>query len=263
MTLQIDRLSTTSSKLTLYCNGHVLGPATGFIWMIGKRLFLVSNWHVLAGRNTYTGQPLHSSAAVPDQLHFHFAEQEASQIKWLEGRLDLHDAREQATWLQHPTLGQDIDIGAIEIPVPGVTKTFLALTEEDTKSDIAISVGSEVFIVGYPLGMAKQLQLPIWKRGSIASEFSVPFDGLPIFVVDTATREGMSGSPVYARSMGAYISSGGGLNISTGITSKFLGVYSGRYGSTDELSAQLGRVWHSNMIQEVISGNTKASYKLR
>ncbi len=89
----------------------------------------------------------------------------------------------------------------------------MALKEEDASTDIAISVGSEVFIIGYPLGIAKQLNLPIWKRGSIASEFSVPFNGSPLFVIDSATREGLSGAPVYARSFGAYISSSGALNL--------------------------------------------------
>jgi len=41
-------------------------------------------------------------------------------------------------------------------------------------------VAAEVFILGYPRGLTKQGVLPIWKRGSIASEplFNV-MDGAP------------------------------------------------------------------------------------
>lgn len=43
-------------------------------------------------------------------------------------------------------------------------------------------VGAEVFVLGFPLGLALQGTLPIWKRGSIASEPLIAIDGnLPIF----------------------------------------------------------------------------------
>ena len=43
---------------------------------------------------------------------------------------------------------------------------------------------------------------PIWKRGSIASEPEIPIDGKPMFYIDTATRQGMSGAPVFAQTSG-------------------------------------------------------------
>jgi hypothetical protein len=261
--ITIDRLSTISSKLTLYCNSNPIGHATGFIWVIANRIFLISNWHVFAGRNTYTGKPIHNSAAVPDQLYFQAAFEDNGKLEWLEIRISLFDRDGNSTWLQHPAQGQDIDIAAIEIIKTPANKNICALTEADTVSDMAVSVGSDVFIVGYPLGMTKQFNVPIWKRGSIASEFALPFDALPIFVVDTATREGMSGSPVYARSSGAHMTTTGEFALGTGPTSKFLGVYSGRYGTTDELAVQLGRVWHAELIAAIVAGNVKGSYLLR
>jgi hypothetical protein len=252
-----------SSKLTLFCNGVSLGPATGFIWTTLNRTFLISNWHVIAGRNTYTGQAMHSSGAVPDAVHFSAAFEHLGRLEWREVRIQLFDQAGNATWLQHPTLGQDVDIAALEMPIDGISGTVCSLAEGDLQSNIAVTVSSEVFVVGFPLGIAKQFTLPIWKRGSVASEFSVPFDGLPIFVVDTATREGMSGSPVYARSSGAHLTTTGDFAIGNGPSSRFLGVYSGRYGAKDEFSAQLGRVWHAELIPTIISGNANGNYQLR
>jgi Trypsin-like peptidase domain len=247
----------------LYRASTLLGPATGFVWSTGARAFVVTNWHVLAGRNTYTGQANHSSGEVPDRVEFKVAVQNQSGIQWLDGSLTDLNEDGGSKWLQHPIKGQDVDIAAFEIAPAKNHGDFFAIERKDMELDIAVSVGSDIFIVGYPLGISKQFQIPIWKRGSIASEFSIPFDNLPVFVVDTATREGMSGSPVYARSWGSHMTSSGDLTIAPGIQDKFLGVYSGRYGANDELSAQLGRVWHASLINELIDGNARGTYQIR
>jgi hypothetical protein len=44
---------------------------------------------------------------------------------------------------------------------------------------------------------------------------------------------------------------------------RFVGVYSGRFKGADELEAQLGLVWHRNVIEEIIAGGVVGSYQLR
>ena len=70
--------------------------------------------------------------------------------------------------------------------------------------------------------------LPIWKRGSIASEPELPADDLPLFLVDSNTYKGMSGSPVYARTIGGYLSKQHEVFQMAARSTRFLGVYSGR-----------------------------------
>ena len=55
-----------------------------------------------------------------------------------------------------------------------------------------------MFVLGYPKGISGGRGFPIWKRASIATEPDIQHDGLPKLLVDTATREGMSGAPVVA-----------------------------------------------------------------
>ena len=63
--------------------------------------------------------------------------------------------------------------------------------------DAVYSVGSEVFVLGFPRGLRTQSNFPIWKRGTIATEPAIPRDdGAPLILIDAATRKGMSGSPV-------------------------------------------------------------------
>ncbi len=131
------------------------------------------------------------------------------------------------------------------------------LPHPDETHDMAFSVGLDVFVVGFPLSLTKQGLFPIWKRGSVASEPKFLADELPIFLIDTATKEGMSGSPVFIRTRGAILENGDMLG--DGIHTRFIGVYSGRYGK-DKLEAQLGRAWHRMLIDQVIDGRTPGSY---
>jgi hypothetical protein len=260
--IQIDPLSMMSCRIELKCNGNILGPATGALWTRNNKTYLISNWHVFSGRNTYSGQPIFGNGrAVPDIISVRVAMETFSGIEWFVIELPLGDEF-NSTWLQHPTKGQTIDVAALEIPNNYLGYKYLALGDTFPSTDIKIEVGEEVSIIGYPLGLQKQFGFPIWKRATIASEYLVPVDELPIFMVDSTTREGMSGSPVIAKRVGSYIGSKGGMVVQ-GVAYKFLGVYSGRYGATkDENEVQLGRVWHSELVNQIIDGSTHCTVKI-
>ena len=100
----------------------------------------------------------------------------------------------------------------------------------------------------YPRGLDGGNELAIWKRASIASEPKHDIDGLPKLLIDTATRQGMSGSPVIVRRRGMTVPRGvqrvpGKLTGQEliGESDTFLGVYSGRIGD-DPMGVQLGIV---------------------
>jgi hypothetical protein len=56
----------------------------------------------------------------------------------------------------------------------------------------------EVIFVGYPTGhFDRHSGLPIVRRGFSASWLQIPFEGMPMFLVDAAVWPGSSGSPVF------------------------------------------------------------------
>jgi hypothetical protein len=113
----------------------------------------------------------------------------------------------------------------------------------------------DVYVLGFPLGMTGGGQFPIWKRGTIASEPSIDLDGLPKFHIDTATRKGMSGAPVYAQEVGPIVPEDPNdpAKGSIGKARRFIGVYASRLNG-DEFSAQLGVVWKEAAIAEIVAG---------
>lgn len=166
-------------------------------------------------------------------------------------------------WLQHPLKNQ-VDVAALEVSIPqNVEPRYV----NELKLDpwLELEIGGDVFVVGYPRGITVAETLPIWKRASLASEPAINIDSLPKLLIDTATREGMSGSPVFAR--GNYVA--GSLELTgdseqdnrpwrIAYTYTLIGIYSGRVGD-DSFLAQLGVVWKTVAIETVIKNGVVAN----
>src|SRR5262249_54395452 len=152
------------------------------------------NWHVFSGRNPYTGQSTHSKGAIPDAIRFplHKKDQLGHFSKGHELGLQRTDGT--PAWLQHPK-GQDIDVAVASAMLPA-DATAYELPRPGEASDMVLSVAMDCFVLGFPKNLSHGEILPIWKRASVATEPDIPHDNLPVFLIDTATREGMSGAPV-------------------------------------------------------------------
>lgn len=256
---KIEYLSLSTVKLELCCNRVLLGPATGFLWQYNSSNYLVSNWHVFSGMNNETGEVIHSSKYTPDSviLRVPVGPVESQQSQKIE--LALTDEAGNRTWLQHPDYGRTADIGVVCLSDLKGKQVFPLNRAPNMFEDLFVRAGDEVTILGFPKGLDRQLGFPLWKRGSIASEPEILYDDLPLFVVDSATRNGMSGSPVIARQRGSREHKDESHELAQGVSYRFMGVYSGRYSSKDELDAQLGRVWHSYLVDETIIGQKVAN----
>ena len=257
---RIDRYSASSVPLTIKGNGNVIGKATGFFWRFRQQLYLATNWHVLSGRDPRTGQARHEGSAIPDLIEFpvlHAGQLDAFDLVGA----PLEDEKGGALWLQHPDLGQHADV-ALRPLFPESQYDYHALPHSDEAVDMDVRPGTTVFVLGFPLGLTMQGQLPIWKQATVASEPDLPVDGKQMFLIDTATREGMSGAPVIARSFGTYQRKEGGSVHHEKVANSFLGVYAGRYLGENESEAQIGRVWYASLLEDVATGKTKGTFEI-
>jgi hypothetical protein len=164
---------------------------------------------------------------------------------------DLTDCPANARWLEHPVYRSNLDVVALPITVPdgGAVRTINAA---NTVPKMVLRIGTDVFVLGYPKGMDGGGEFPIWKRASIATEPNINRGGPPHLLIDTATREGMSGAPVIAVADGVYELEGPQPAYKLpGRVCRFLGVYSSRMGS-DEMQAQLGTVWDASLLEIIL-----------
>ncbi len=214
----------------------------------------------VTGRNPITKECLDENLATPDVIVTYFRSKDNLGVCNLE-KLQLYDF-DNPLWKEHPVHREAIDVVAIPIDDYFVEKySLFPINNLSFDNEIKPEVSDEVFIIGYPFSEMPYIQLPIWKKGSIASEPTVNIDQLPKLYVDTATRPGLSGSPVIYQRTGIHnVDSNGQLNDDTifGRIRGFLGVYSGRIGK-DEEKAQLGIIWKAKVIDEIIDTHTTSS----
>jgi hypothetical protein len=236
-----------------------LGTGTAFVAQHQSRDYLVTNYHIAAGRNPTTGQPLHSSGATPEILKVVFLQHHKSdRLEWQGRDVPVVNASGGALWLEHPRHGRAVDV--VALPLPAMSDVML--NPYPIGGDVpALQVrpSSDVSIVGFPFGMTAGGAFAIWSRGAIASEPDVDLDELPKFLVDSRTRRGQSGSPVIAHSPGGMTAmADGGTTMFTGPVTNLLGVYSGRINEQSDL----GIVWKVQAIRDIIEGGIRGQAAL-
>lgn len=258
-TLQVHAFSLAVTPVYAWCGDVRLSHATGFISRARGQPYLISNWHVFAGRDTQTGQPLTDHGGCPDRLEF------VCHRKIGDGRSVMQTQKVQVRsndtnfWFEHPVHGQVIDVAAIPI---SIGPDIMTVDDAPETANMKIEVGQDVFILGYPLPPGVTESLSVWKRGTVASEPGYNVSGLGQFLIDTATRKGMSGSLVVARSSGGYTPEKGPHIISGGSFYRRIGIYSGRLGADDLAGVQLGVVWRPALIAEVCVGGKIGDFRL-
>lgn len=266
----VSPLSASSFQITMTCQGNTLGTGTAFLYERSGRSFLVTNWHNVSGINPTSSAIIHKTGAVPDALTVRVpiverkVDDELIECRHENLTIPLYvdDTQIDKRWKEHPTHGRKVDVVAIPLRTRQLGK-IIAFPKGNPY--LVPEVGSDVFILGYPLGLSGG-GYPIWKRGSIATEPGLDLGGLPKIYVDTATREGMSGAPVFFKSTKYRFFK----NRIEGIVgampaNRFLGVYSGRVGASmkgseanvQDIGAQLGVIWKESALREIIDGRVR------
>jgi hypothetical protein len=253
-----DRLSLRAIPITIKApTGATLAVATAFFYRYKKKVYLVTNWHNFTGIHPDTR--LRIDATSPSSITFPHRQIKETGVFTQTVELQLY-TDEKPEWYIHPHLHEEVDVVVIEIDPLNETDTFLCINDIDFDT-IPYKVADDVFILGFPLAIHGGHNFPIWKRGSIASEPEINIGQKPIIYIDSATRRGMSGSPVFARRDGIHNLNEDGTPKSDtliGQIQMFVGVYSGRLIEGDDLlSAQLGIVWKAETIEQIINGKVK------
>jgi hypothetical protein len=244
----VDIFSTATLPIEMMFNSTVLSQGTGFIWNRLGIFYLVTNWHNLSGKNLFTRVNMSPTGGLPNRIRVYLNSKGRIGDKFSE-IFDLEDKHGTPKWLMHPS--QTVDIAMLPL-WPKEEPDWYAMNQLQTL-ELSVAIGQDVYILGYPFGISRS-GYPIWKRASIASEPQLRTREQPYILVDTASRPGMSGSPVIRRSWGNHTLSNGGQLSNSDAATRFIGVYSGRLATKDPLDAQLGLVWPALFIDEILAG---------
>ena len=278
-------------EIQMWDDDEIISTGSGFFYEVNGRWFLITNWHNLSGKHFISKQPLNPNNRFPTLIKVKLfsyvgineGNPQNSHFSVISQNVAIYEDQ-RPLWLEHPILGSSCDVVAIPFERPRNCPDFMHnAANRISTTKIPVEPGCTVFIIGFPRSISVGPGLPLWKSGYIASEpfYDVTVGGkvwefgglmegikLPAFFIDSQTREGMSGSPVFAHFIGAWDNSDPykPLNMdepgfwkrediaifgSTG--TQFIGCYSGRVGTNEE-GAALGLCWREDVIRAVCNG---------
>ncbi|PJJ10261.1 trypsin-like peptidase [Flavobacterium sp. 1] len=235
----------------------LLYSGTSFIYNFNDKHYLITNWHIVTGLNPTDKKPIMSHGGIPDIMVLSFLLND-KKVNWKTFTLEIY-INGKADWLIHPIHKEKVDVIAIEIEIPEDFNCVVRPINNYEFHDFDLEIADDVFVLGYPYSFTGGGNFPIWKKGSVATEPEIDYEGLPKFFIDTASKPGMSGSPVIFRRNGIHLGKEEKLTNKTmfGEIRDFVGVYSGRVIGESDFDAQLGVVWKKHVIEEIIKGNIK------
>jgi transcriptional regulator with XRE-family HTH domain len=113
---EIDAFSLTTVPIQQFANGQPMKSATGFVWKEGEQHYLVTNWHVVTGKNAATGKL--ETHARSDMLRALFNVRVGDFGKQ-QYDITIRDENHDPLWLIYPGQGRAVDVVVIPLPMTG------------------------------------------------------------------------------------------------------------------------------------------------
>lgn len=271
--------------LTMRFDSTVLSTGSGMLHLCEGHYYIITAWHNLTGRHPETLKVQNTQSATPNNVIVAMIQE----AEGMAGRIPFVvqlTSEDQTLFYVHPENYPRIDVAVIPLdvtkPYPldmragdgrqingtimlgqsGEFKTELcplqkyeASNPELLKACIEdIDVTDELFIPSYPENVTDYLGNPIWKRATVASSVRIGWNGEPKFLIDSASRPGMSGAPVFYYSKTGEMKTRNGNYYFGKEFVVFFGIYVGRMASKDINDAQVGIVWKREVVDEIIHG---------
>lgn len=283
-------VSNSVVHLTMRFQRTKLAIGTGVVYKRDGKFYIVTAWHNLTGRHPDNLKFLSAHSSIPDNIVVSIAVSRGDfGTSRMSVVLPLMD-EDKALFLIHPTGWPRVDVVAIPFDpmaylkmelydfdgtVQDVVVSLLDTGNTNIPADLCpvqrylvpsqsvidkwlgnVEVTEELFIPGYPHNLQDDYSQPVWKRATIASSVQRGWNGQPKYLIDSASKSGMSGSPVlYYSPKGEVIVNGASYRFTTDVAI-LAGIYVGREGVTDKNDPQVGIVWHTSVIDEIIDGGT-------
>lgn len=188
--------------------GVILSTATGFLVKFNEKIFLITNRHVVTGKDIFKDEVLDKrNSSVPNYLVVEFPyeveRKDSTDTFWSNPfKISLYKDDEiiedNRLWLEHPVYRNKIDIVALDVTdiysnsisalcsIGNCNYAEIPLYENIGDVPFTPKVTDKVFVVGYPYGYSTTFKryLPIWSGATIASEYEENLT-IPINYADT------------------------------------------------------------------------------
>lgn len=253
MPTRISAPSIQSLKVEPLARGNILGHATAFVAQLATgRPWLVTNRHVVTGRNNETGECLDSkNAAIPDTIRVWFWAHGQSHQVPVDIPLYSNGGPDDGgieRWVEHPSYRNGADVVALPLPLPDdiELRPYVLGT---SVAEYLIEPSDHVQVIGFPLSEPYSSPFAIWVAGFVASEPELNHRNAPYFLIDCRARKGQSGSPVILATGGHGSMKHKDERHFNVASIHLIGIYSGRLGNDTDL----GMVWKEWLLSELLA----------
>ena len=153
------------------------GFGTAFLYEFEQMTFLVTNWHIIAGRH-----PEKIGKRIVDYKPTHFKLSIADKdnpLQFIDTDFrNLYDQDGNPQWIESSHGFSIVDLVAIRVKFDD---RYLVPTVQSfaPQASTKFEPGITVCVIGYPFFQTVERPFPVWKEANIASEPSVLHDGLP------------------------------------------------------------------------------------
>ena len=246
----ISGINTTVTLIKMLdADKNIIGSATGFFFQHGENEYLVTNRHVVIKE---------SENHYPEYLELRTHNSRTDYTSNFSITVCLYN-HPKKNWYEHPDYRNN-QADVVVLPMDALTldpdnyilfnKSIINfLTESNIPKGIRISSFSSVLIAGYPLGFHDEINnLPVFRKGMIASSYPINFNQQPYFLIDAILHEGTSGSPVMNSPDNVLFNEKGAFHSAY---TYFLGIHSAEYGKNGE-QLSLCIVWYPEIIIDII-----------
>jgi len=185
-------LLTIVTFIVLLNNGHNVGTASGFFYKTPEHSYFVTARHVVQDYGARTNK------VNALKLVLHADKTDYTKHADLEIRL-----QDRTTGARKYLMSNQPALDLIAVPIDDVDLSPYVInwvSESDALPErVSLMPGESVIVPGFPFGVGDSVYaLPLFKSGTVATAYGIPFRGNPEFLIDCNLQEGMSGSPVFA-----------------------------------------------------------------
>jgi hypothetical protein len=239
------------TPVSAYRGDSLHATASGFFYYYSGTLHLVTSRSVIEQ---------HELGVRPEELRLRLHNDPDDLTQHEEIRVPLL-ADGEPVWQEHPTRAHEVDLITVELDgdkleLQFVIRAFSIL--DQVPRDMDLSLGENVLVVGYPVGLFDELHsLPIVRSASIASIYPVPFKGQPLGVIDASLPPSTAGAPVITRGATTVRTQDGQTTVVGSSENYLAGIHSARSpfmsGPSSEHAAVFNAMYYPWIVPEIIS----------
>lgn len=255
----LDIIFVSAVRVTIPPNGGGIIGATGFIWKEDDKIFLVTNKHVIFGKD-YINQPFlvdwiktkfnrinikDPSSLTPPSIN---------DLETIECKVKFND---ESKILKHNNKQVDLVLVDVsECPIHG-SIVYPFTRNNLPPPDLLVTPSDPLIVIGYPLDFFDELKyLPIARAANLSTPYGLKYKGKEVFLTDSILHPGTSGSPIILDPRVLMKTLGGGIMIGNNRPPILLGVHSGEDATVfDKDDIRLNTSWYSSLITEIIAQN--------